>query len=85
MFKKAHNVDAKIAQILAATARLEEHGISLRRDVQELKTGTVAVLSQHAGAINSLQRSRANFRGWIKGVSIVSVLLGVLGYFGLGE
>lgn len=77
-------MDTQLSEILEATARLEEQGVGLRRDVQELKTGTAAVLSQHAIAINSLQRSRATFKGWAKGVSVVGVVLGAASYFRWG-
>lgn len=71
-------MDKDLAVILAATARLEEQGKGLRRDVQELKQHTSGVLALHQVAITSLQRSRASLTGWAKGVSAVTVLGGTV-------
>ncbi len=71
-----------LIKILAATARLEEQGVGLRRDVQELKQHTTTIMAGQAIQINGLERSRALAKGWVKGVSAVTVLAAIATFFG---
>lgn len=83
-FKRTGKVEDQLANILAATARLEEQATGVRRDVATLTATTTSALAGHEGRVSSLERSRANAKGWVKGLSVVSVIAAMAGYFGWG-
>jgi len=77
-------MDKLLSAILAATGRLEEQNVGLRRDINQMQEHTTNILSLHARKINGLEKSRSQAIGWVKGLGVVSVFSGIIAFFKWG-
>ena len=71
----------ELVDILAATARLEEQAKGTRRDIAGLQNSTTTAFANHERRVSSLERSRATWKGWMKGLGGVGLLGAVAGFF----